>query len=255
MSRAARIAGPAGVLFALLLLWWIVTGLGWVDALVLPSPVAVFGVFWNQPGLIASNAGITAAEAIIGLLIGNALGLLLAILFVASTTTRRAILPLAMAAQAVPIVAVTPALIIGFGNGMEPKILVAIFLVFFPMLVNAMRGLRSAEADMGELMHSLDASGWQQLWMIRLPAALPFIFTALKLSACSSFLAAIVAEWVAANRGLGYLIVFAGAEYKSDEVWAAVLVATLSSMVLVGLVVLLERRVMPWAHDPTEGLS
>jgi ABC-type nitrate/sulfonate/bicarbonate transport system permease component len=255
MSRAARVAGPAGVLLALFVLWWAATGLGWVDPLVLPSPAAVFGVFWNQPGLIASNAGITAAEAIIGLLLGNTLGLLLAVVFVTSATTRRAILPLAMAAQAVPIVAVTPALIIGFGNGMEPKILVAIFLVFFPMLVNAMRGLRSAEADMGELMHSLDASGWQQLWMVRLPAALPFIFTALKFSACSSFLAAIVAEWVAANRGLGYLIVFAGAEYKSDEVWAAVLVATLSSMVLVGLVVLLERRVMPWAHDPTEGLS
>lgn len=255
MSRGLRIAGPAAVLLALLVLWWAATGLGWVDPLVLPAPAVVFGVFWNEPGLIAGNAGITAAEAIIGFLLGNGLGLLLAILFVASAPSRRAVLPLAMAAQAVPIVAITPALIIGFGNGMAPKILVAIFLVFFPMLVNAMRGLRSAEAEVGELMHSLHANAWQQLWLVRLPAALPFIFTALKFSACSAFVAAIVAEWVAADRGLGYLIVFAGAQYKTDEVWAAVLTGTVSSMILVGCVVLLERRMMPWAHDPTEGLS
>ncbi|MCB8881591.1 ABC transporter permease [Acidisoma cellulosilytica] len=255
MSRAWRIGGPTGVLLSLLALWALVTGLGWVDPLVLPSPVAVFGVFWNQPWLMATNAGITATEAIIGLILGNACGLLLAIIFVSSASGRRAVLPLAMAAQAVPIVAVTPALIIGFGDGMEPKILVATFLVFFPMLVNGMRGLRSADAEVGELMHSLDASAWQRLWMVRLPAALPFIFTALKFSACSSFVAAIVAEWVAANKGLGYLIVFAGSQYRSDEVWAAVLIGTLSSMILVGLVVLLERRVMPWANDPTEGLT
>jgi NitT/TauT family transport system permease protein len=255
MSRVWRIGGPAAVLLALIALWWSATGLGWVDPLVLPSPASVLAVFWNEPGRMASNAGITALEAIIGLILGNACGLLLAILFVSSAPGRRAVLPLAMAAQAVPIVAVTPALIIGFGNGMEPKILVAIFLVFFPMLVNGMRGLRSADAEVGELMHSLDASGWQRLWMVRLPAALPFIFTALKFSACSSFVAAIVAEWVAADRGLGYLIVYAGAQYRSDEVWAAVLIGTLSSMILVGLVVLLERRVTPWAHDPTEGLT
>lgn len=255
MSRSWRYGGPTGVLVAVLALWWLTTGLGWVDPLVLPSPIDVFGVFWTQPGLMFGNAGITATEAIIGLVLGNGLGLILAIIFVSSAPGRRAVLPLAMAAQAVPIVAVTPALIIGFGNGMEPKILVAIFLVFFPMLVNGMRGLRSAEADVGELMHSLDATPWQRLWMVRLPAALPFIFTALKFSACSSFVAAIVAEWVAANRGLGYLIVFAGSQYRSDEVWAAVLIGTVSSMILVGLVVLLERRVMPWANDPTEGLT
>jgi ABC-type nitrate/sulfonate/bicarbonate transport system permease component len=161
MSRAWRIGGPAAVLLALIALWWSATGLGWVDPLVLPSPASVLAVFWNEPGRMASNAGITALEAIIGLILGNACGLLLAILFVSSAPGRRAVLPLAMAAQAVPIVAVTPALIIGFGNGMEPKILVAIFLVFFPMLVNGMRGLRSADAEVGELMRAAGSvCGW-----------------------------------------------------------------------------------------------
>jgi NitT/TauT family transport system permease protein len=167
---------------------------------------------------------------------------------VGSPASRRSVLPLAMAAQAIPIVAITPALIIGFGNGMEPKILVAIFLVFFPMLVNGMRGLRSADREAGELLHSLSASGLQRLWMVRLPAALPYIFTALKFSACSCFVAAIVAEWVAADRGLGYLIVFESSQYQNALVWAAVIIGTLSSMLLVGLVVALERWAMPWAR-------
>ena len=212
-------------------------------------------LFWTDPDLLAFNAGVTATEAIAGLVIGNALGLLLAILFVGSPTSRRSVLPLAMGAQSIPIVAVTPALIIGFGNGMEPKILVAIFLVFFPMLVNGMRGLRSADAEVGELMHSLSASGFQRLWMVRLPAALPFIFTALKFSACSCFVAAIVAEWVASDRGLGHLIVLASSQYRSDEVWAAVIICAASSMAMVGLVVALERRAMPWLRHTEPSLS
>jgi NitT/TauT family transport system permease protein len=250
-----RVFGPVAVFVLVLILWWAVTALQWIDPLVLPSPLAVVAAFWNDAGVLAFNAGITATEAITGLVIGNSIGLLLAILFVGSPVSRRSVLPLAMAAQAIPIVAVTPALIIGFGDGMEPKILVAIFLVFFPMLVNGMRGLRSADAEVGELLHSLSASGFQRLWMVRLPAALPFIFTALKFSACSCFVAAIVAEWVAADRGLGYLIVFESSQYRNDEVWAAVLIGTASSMVLVGLIVLIERWAMPWARATSGRLA
>jgi NitT/TauT family transport system permease protein len=241
-----RFLCPAAVFLAALGLWWAAAAFQWVDGLILPSPLAVAALFWTDPGMLAFNAGVTATEAISGLVIGNALGLLLAILFVGSPVSRRSVLPLAMGAQSIPIVAVTPALIIGFGNGMEPKILVAIFLVFFPMLVNGMRGLRSADAEVGELMHSLSASGFQRLWMVRLPAALPFIFTALKFSACSCFVAAIVAEWVASDRGLGHLIVLASSQYRADQVWAAVIICTASSMALVGLVVALERRATPW---------
>ena len=249
-----KILGPIVVFAVVLAVWFTVTALGWIDPLVLPSPIAVAAVFWNDAPTLAYNTGITATEAIAGLVIGNAIGLLLAIIFVGSPTSRRSVLPLAMAAQSIPIVAVTPALIIGFGNGMEPKILVAIFLVFFPMLVNGMRGLRSADAEAGELLHSLSASGFQRLWMVRLPAALPFIFTALKFSACSCFVAAIVAEWLAADRGLGYLIVFESSQYRNAEVWAAVIIGTLSSMALVGVVVLIERWSMPWARH-TERLA
>jgi len=253
--RPLRILGPAGVFAIVLAVWWAATAFQWVDGLVLPSPFAVAALFWTDPGVLAFNAGVTATEAIAGLVIGNSLGLLLAILFVGSASARRSVLPLAMAAQSIPIVAITPALIIGFGNGMEPKILVAVFLVFFPMLVNGMRGLRSADAEVGELLHSLSASGFQRLWMVRLPAALPFIFTALKFSACGCFVAAIVSEWVASDRGLGHLIVLASSQYRTDEVWAAVLICTACSMALVGIVVWLEGRAMPWLRLSERSLA
>jgi ABC-type nitrate/sulfonate/bicarbonate transport system permease component len=151
-----------------------------------------------------------------------------------------------MAAQAVPIVAVAPALILLMGDGMAPKIAVTAFLVFFPMLVNAMRGLRSVDAEADELLYTLRASAWQRLWMVRVPASLPLVFSALRLSACACFVAAIVAEWVSASRGLGYLIVFCSSQYRVAEVWAAVLIGTALSMALYALVAALEARATPW---------
>lgn len=240
------VAGPGAVFLAVIAVWEVCTRAGWVNQLVLPSPLATLSAFATDGPELADNALVTAIEALAGLVIGNLLGLAMAVAFVHSQITRRTFFPLAMAAKSVPIVAVAPALIICFGNGMAPKIMVTVFLVFFPMLVNAMRGLRSADAELSELLYSLSASPWQALRMVRLPASLPYVFSALKLSACACFVAAIVSEWVAADRGLGYLIVFAGSQFRTEEVWAAVIVGTVLSMVVVAAVALLERVSTPW---------
>jgi NitT/TauT family transport system permease protein len=245
-SSALAIAGPAVTFVVVLALWQVSTQHGWINQLVLPGPLATLGAFATDGGELADNALVTTIEAVTGMILGNLVGLALAIVFVHSQLSRRTVYPLAMAAKAVPIVAVAPALIITLGNGMAPKILVTIFLVFFPMLVNAMRGLRSADADLGELLYTLSATKWQALWMVRLPASMPYLFSALKLSACACFVSAIVSEWVASDRGLGYLIVFAGSQFKTEEVWAAVIVGAVLSMVMVALVVLLERMATPW---------
>jgi ABC-type nitrate/sulfonate/bicarbonate transport system permease component len=254
MNRTLAIAAPTLVFAIVIAFWQLATQSGWVNQLVLPTPIGTIAAFAKDGPELASNALVTSIEAVTGMVLGNVIGLALAVVFVHSQLSRRTILPLAMAAKAVPIVAVAPALIIWLGNGMAPKILVTIFLVFFPMLVNAMRGLRSADSDMGELLHSLSATRWQTLWMVRLPAAMPYVFSALKLSACACFVSAIVSEWVAADQGLGYLIVFAGSQFRTEEVWAAVLVGTLLSMVMVGLVVVLERVTTPWLAHQHQGV-
>ncbi len=245
-ERLSDAAWPAAAFAIILLAWQAATATGWINQLVLPQPLAVLAAFGEYGGEIAANARITVIEAISGFVLGNLAGFLLALLFVHSEASRRGILPLAMAAEAIPLIAITPALILWLGAGIAPKIVVAGFLVFFPMLVNGMRGLRSTDAGIDELLYSLSASPWQRLWMVRLPSAVPFIFAALRISACACFVAAFVAEWVAADRGLGYLIVLAGTMYRVPEIWAAILVGGCISLSVFGCVVLAERQIAPW---------
>jgi NitT/TauT family transport system permease protein len=249
-ARLTDAAWPLLAFAAVLGLWQFATVSGRINQLVLPQPIAVVAAFREFGSEIATNAWFTVVEALSGFALGNLTGLLLAVLFVHSETSRRSVLPLAMAAEAVPLIAITPALILWLGNGIAPKIAVTAFLVFFPMLVNAMRGLRSADAEVDELLHTLSATGWQRLRIVRLPAAVPFIFAALRISACACFVAAFVAEWVAADRGLGYLIVLAGTMYRVAEIWAAIIVGSSISLSVLGLVILAERLTAPWLARP-----
>jgi ABC-type nitrate/sulfonate/bicarbonate transport system permease component len=245
-QSAVAILAPLAVVAAIVLAWQAVTAGGHVSRLVLPAPSEIATAFVTAGPDLLANTGYTAAEAILGFIIGNAVGFGMAVVFVGSDIGRRTIYPLATAAQAVPIVAVTPALILWFGNGMAPKIFVTAFLTFFPMLVNALRGLRSADAEVNELLYTLSASPWQKLTIVRLPASTRFVFNAVKLSACACVVSALVAEWVAADRGLGFLVVLWSSQYKMAEVWAAVLTGTVLSMSLFGLAVLAERWATPW---------
>lgn len=246
--KIRRVLMPALVLFLFLGFWQYVTASGQISKLILASPTAIVAALVSSGPEILSNMWTTLGQAMAGFAIGNTVGLLVAIVFVHSAPIRRAVYPLAIGAEAVPIVAVLPVLILWLGNGMAPKILITSFLTFFPMLVNASRGLRSADGEVKELLYTLSASARQTLFMVRLPASIPFLFNALKLSACACIVASIVAEWLASDRGLGHLIVLYGARYQTAEVWATALVATAVSLVVYGLVTLAERFAMPWKH-------
>lgn len=253
--RVRAVLAPLAVLVVVLVGWQSLCESGAVSPLILPSPLAIAeALVKDGPNLFAA-AAVTTIEALTGFVLGNIFGFVLAVAFLYSELSRRTVYPLAMAAQAVPIVAVTPALILWFGNGMAPKIFVTMFLVFFPMLVNALRGLRNADAEVMELLYTLSATPLQQLRMVRMPASVPFVFNALKISACACFVAAIVAEWVAADRGIGYLIVLYGSQYRMPQVWAAVLIGTAISMAVYGLVVFAEARVAPWLNRRKRPIS
>lgn len=227
--------------------WEALTATGKISTLILPTPWAVLRAFAQGPGALASNGLYTVEEALTGFVVGNVVAIVLAVAFVHSDLARRVVYPLAMATQAVPIVAVAPALVLWLGNGEQPKIFVASFLVFFPTLVNMIRGLRNVDADADELLYTFSARWWQRLMKVRLPASLPYLFTALKLAALSCFVGAIVAEWIGSNKGLGYLIVLDSSQYKIPEMWAAILLASILSVLLYRLVVAMEHASMPWA--------
>jgi NitT/TauT family transport system permease protein len=243
-----KIVLPLVVLAIFLAAWEILIISGRVSPLILASPHAIFSAFFTSGGQILGEGTATLLEALTGFAVGNTAGLLIAILFIHSDLARRTIFPIAIGAEAIPIVAVVPVLILWLGNGMEPKMFITSFLTFFPMLVNAFRGLRSADAEVNELLYTLSATRRQKLFMVRLPASVPFLFAALKLSACASVVAAIVGEWLASDRGLGHLIVLYGTQYRIPEVWATALVCTAMSLSVYGAVVIAERVATPWAR-------
>lgn len=236
------------IVAAVIGLWQLVTTLGWVESFVLPSPVDVARVLRDQPGVFVEHGWVTAREALAGFAVGNVAAVLTAIAFVQSSTLERGFYPLALASRSIPVVAIAPVLVLQLGTGMAPKIVIAAFLVYFPTLVNVLRGLRSADSDVSELMHTLSAAWWQRLLIVRLPASLPFLFAALKISAGSCFIGAIVAEWIGADQGLGYLVVISGYQYLIPQLWAAVVVAAALALVAFLLVALAERICMPWSR-------
>jgi len=241
-----RVLLPILVLVVGLAAWQYITASGLISRLILASPTAILGAFGTSGGEILANAGVTLTEALTGFAIGNTAGLLVAILFVHSDLARRTIFPIAIGAEAIPIVAVVPVLILWLGNGLAPKMFITSFLTFFPMLINALRGLRSADAEVNELLYTLSATPRQRLFMVRLPASVPFLFNALRLSACACVVSAIVGEWLAAEAGLGHLIVLYGTMYKVPEIWGTALMSTGMSLALYGLVVVAERLATPW---------
>jgi ABC-type nitrate/sulfonate/bicarbonate transport system permease component len=229
---------------ALLLGWEMLYQSGAVSKLVLSGPSAIVVTGFSDAPALLENSVITLTEALTGYVIGNTIGLLFAVAFIQWNTLKRAVFPLAILCEAIPVVAILPMLIIWLGSGMGPKIFIAAFLSFFPMLVNAYRGLNNLDEEVLELLHSYSAASHQVLWLVRLPAALPFIFSALRLSACGSMISALVAEWVASQHGLGYLIVYYSVGYRVANVWAAAILACLISLLLYGLVGLCEKLTM-----------
>ncbi len=245
-GQLRKIILPLLVLVGVLGCWQWVTETGRISQIILASPTAVAASFATAGGEIFANAGWTLTEALTGFVIGNTAGLVVSIIFIHSDLARRTIYPVAMGAQAIPFVAIVPVLILALGNGMEPKMFITSFLSFFPMLINGFRGLRSADSEVNELLYTLSATPFQRLVMGRLPASIPFVFAALKLSACACVVAAIVAEWLAADHGLGHLIVLYGTMYRIPDIWAAALVGTAMSLAVYGAVVLAERLATPW---------
>jgi NitT/TauT family transport system permease protein len=197
------------------------------------------------------NAWATFRTALGGFLIGAALGFLIAIVFMRAPVFERGLMPYVIGSQTVPILAIAPMVVVGMGSlGAPPwgaKVLVAAYLTFFPVTIGTLRGLRSATPESLDLMRSFAASGTQTFWKLRLPAALPFIFTSLKIAATASVIGAIVAELPAGSReGIGVMVLNAAQFYNSrpPALYLAILVAGLVGVTFYALVALAERLVV-----------
>lgn len=241
--------GPAFVLVVALLAGWeIIVRANLSLAPVLPSPDAIVQALALNWSTIYDNTVPTLLETVLGLLVATALGLLLAVLLDLSSWSRRAVYPLLITSQTIPIVAIAPLLLIWFGFDIGPKVIVVTLYCFFPIAVATADGLASAEPDLLKLLKSMGASRWQILRLVRLPGAMPSFFSGLRIAATYSVTGAIVGEFVGARKGLGIYMILASNSHAIPVVFAAIFITAVLSLALFGLVSLVERLALPWYH-------
>lgn len=246
MRIARTVLREAVAVIGLVIGWQLATVLFAVPAFLLPPPTDVARALIDNFGRIVEATAQTSAEAAAGFVGGNAVGLALAVLFARRRLFGQLGIPLAVAFRSIPLVAITPVLTILLGFGPLTIVAMAILISFFPALVAGTVGLRAPSAEAFALMRVLDAPERVLFWRLRIPAALPYVFAALKISAPASVLAAMVAEWTAANSGLGYLVLDAGGRYRFPFMWAGIVAATALAVTAFVVASFAERRAIRW---------
>jgi NitT/TauT family transport system permease protein len=229
-------------------LWEALVHWGHYPSFILPPPAMVAARFWLAlaDGSLWFHLGVTLGEIFGGLALGLALAICMGYVLAKSPALERVVSPYIVASQSVPIVALAPLLVIWFGVGSLSKILVCALIVFFPVLVNTIVGIRSVEPDLHDLMRSLQATRWQIFTRLEIPAALPVLFGGLKIGVTLSVVGAVVGEFVGADRGLGFLINLGRGIFDTPLMFVALFTLAIVAISLYGSVLLLEHWLLAW---------
>lgn len=245
-TKWMRLVAPLVLLLLLLGVWEL--SVDWFDVkpFILPSPSRILTTFVENFSLLSWHGAVTFLEIFLGLLMGSLGGILLAIVVFYSPILDKALYPLIIGSQMIPVFAVAPILIVWMGYGVWPKVTVAALISFFPLVVNVSDGLREPTEEAVDLFRSLGATRQQIFWKLRLPASLPTLFSGLKVSATLAVVGATIGEWVGSHQGLGYLMLQSNARLRMDLVFAAILMLALLGLFLFGALRIIERRVVHW---------
>ncbi|MBL8672005.1 MAG: ABC transporter permease [Alphaproteobacteria bacterium] len=246
---ARRWRGRAGMVLAFLALaviWEWAVEIFAIKEYLLPPPSLVLTEFLKRADVIGLNAITTTNEILAGYALAVAVSIPLALATAYSRTVEESLYPVVVFLQIVPKIAVAPLFIIWFGFGFAPKLMLVFLLSFFPIVVSSVMGFKSLDPDISDFARTTGAGGWRLFATIRLPQALPHIFTGLKVGAALSATAAVVAEFVASDRGLGYLLLQYNGDLNTPMVFATIIVLSLIGLALYYAVELLERLVIPW---------
>ena len=245
----AKMLLPIGVVVGLVAIWQLVCSVFGVPTYIIPSPIEVWDAIRANWAMLIDNTWPTLIESVLGFIVGNLVAILLAVLFVHWKPAERALMPVAVFIRTIPIVAVAPVLVIMFGQGYAPKILIAALISFFPTLVNMVKGLESVDKQSIELLRVLSASRNEVFWKVRMFASLPYLFASLKIAAGNSVIGAIVAEWIGSQEGLGYLIIQATYNFNTPLLYATMTIASIMAVLFFALIGLIERLVVTWEAE------
>lgn len=237
---------PLALLAALALAWWIVTAAELVEPYLVPSPGDTFAAIAERPEYFWEHTWTTSYETLLGFAIAIAVGVFSAVVMVQSTTLEKTLYPLLLFAQVIPKIAIAPLFVVWLGFGIGPKILVAVLMAFFPVVISMVTGLKSVDPEMLQLSSTMGAKPQQTFWKIRFPASLPHLFAGLKVAATMAVTGAVVGEFVGADAGLGFVILQANGNLDTPVLFAGLLIMSLLGVLLFVLVEWLEQLLLPW---------
>ncbi|RTL96515.1 MAG: ABC transporter permease [Hyphomicrobiales bacterium] len=246
MAAFAKLA-PAALAFALLLTAWeLCARLGGIAPTVLPAPSRVLAQAWENRAALAENTLPTIRATLAGFACSLVAAFVLSALVDFLPRLRRALFPLLIASQTLPLVAIAPLVVLWFGFGLLPKILLVALVTFFPMMVALVEGYAATSAEISQMLAAMGAGRWRIFCLARLPSALPYFFAGLRISITYAVVGAIFAEYAGAAKGLGIYMLSAKNNFRPDLVLAAVAVSSALTLALFGLAVLVQRLAMPW---------
>lgn len=245
---------PAVILILFfLVVWEIVCRLFRVPYFLLPPPTSIVKTIIGEFIRFYPHILVTLQEMVLGLGISVVFGVALAFLMFRYPIIERAFFPIVIGSQAVPVFAIAPLLVLWFGYGISSKVIMTAIIVFFPIVVNTLDGLKSTDPDMVYLLKSMGASESQILFKVRVPQSLPFFFSGLKIGVSVSSIGAVIGEWVGSTKGLGYLMLYANAQLRVDVVFASIFYLTFLAVTLYLLVSKISKFVTPWLYLEQEG--
>ncbi|MCX7522813.1 ABC transporter permease [Microbacterium sp. STN6] len=237
---------PAAVVVGLFIVWWVITTLGWVPAYLIPAPVDVWHTMTSSAGFLWANALVTIYETVAGFIIAAVGGIAIAMWIVYSPNAEKSLYPLLVFAQVIPKVAIAPLFVIWLGFGSAPKVLVAVLVAFFPVVVSTIAGLRSVDPDLLDLASTMGSSQWKTFRKIRFPASLPHVFSGLKVAATLAVIGAVVGEFVGANEGIGYVLLNANGNLNTPMLYAGLVILSAIGIVVFMVIEVAERVFIPW---------
>ena len=245
-SRARRIGVPLATIAVLIAVWQFVVVVGIVPNFMLPSPTQVVAALVEDVGLLLSHSVTTLIEAALGLVIGVAVGFVVAVLMDRFEGVSLALDPLVTISQTIPTVAIAPLLVLWMGYGLAPKVVLVVISTFFPITVSLVSGFRSVDPDMLDLMRTMGASRLQIFLNVKLPAAANEFFSGLRISATYAIVGAVIAEWLGGFSGLGVYMTRVRKSFSYDKMFAVIILISALSLALMKVVDGLQRVCMPW---------
>ena len=238
---------PLITIIAIIVIWQIVTAVFAVPSYILPAPTQVAKAFAEDFSLIMYHAGATLYEGALGIAISVGISIVIAVWMDRFPTAKKTVYPLLVISQTVPVMAIAPLLIIWFGFGVAPKIILVVIMCFFPITVNLTDGFAQADPDCINMFRVWHASGAQIYRHLKFPCALPYFFSGLRIAVTWMLVAAILSEWLGGDRGIGVYMLRAKQAYALDKVFASVVFVVLVSLLLIGVLTLIRKKAIRWS--------